>query len=121
MHAVLGKIVSGVVVPTTMKPIWSAVMPGLRHRPFGGDLREVRGGDAGLGDVALADPGALQDPLVGGVDQLLEVGVGQHARRHVGGEAGDLDGAELPALRDPADVVFYQSLSLCGAVRPKYS
>ena len=95
---------------------------GLAHRPFGGDLGEVRGADAGLGDVALADAGALQDPLVGGVDQLLEVRVGQHPRRHVGGQAGDLDGAELPgsaAIRPMSCV--YQSLSLCGAVRPKYS
>ena len=47
-------------------------------------LAEVGGRHAGIDDVPLADAGALQNPLVGRVDQLLEVGVGQHARRHVG-------------------------------------
>ena len=84
-------------------------------RAFGGDLGEVGRGDAGLGDVALADAGALQDPLVGRVDQLLEVRVGQHPRRHVGGQAGDLHGAELPGRRDPADVVLHhKSVPLRG-------
>ena len=59
---------------------------GVGERAHGGFLAEVRGGDARIDDMPLADPGALEDPLVRGVDHLLQVGVGQHARRHVGGE-----------------------------------
>ena len=43
---------------------------GGRHRLLRGLDREV-GGDLALGgEVALADAGALDDPLVGGVDEL---------------------------------------------------
>ena len=44
------------------------------------------GGLARGGDVALADAGALQDPLVGRVDHALEIGVAENPRRHVGRE-----------------------------------
>ena len=47
-------------------------------------LAEIGRRHARIDDVPLADAGALQDPLVGRLDHLLEVGVGQHARRHVG-------------------------------------
>ena len=77
---------SGVVVPTMMTPMSSALMPGLRERLDRRLLRQVRRGHAGIDDVALADAGALQDPLVVGVDHALEIVVGQQPRRHVGGE-----------------------------------
>jgi hypothetical protein len=50
---------------------------------------QVRRRDARIDDVAFADAGALQDPLVARLDQLLEIGVGEHPRRDVGGEAGN--------------------------------
>ena len=80
---------SGVVVPTTMKSMSSGVSPAVSIALQRRLAREIRRRDAGIDDVALADAGALHDPLVAGVDHLLEVGVGQHARRHVGREAGD--------------------------------
>ena len=70
---------------------------------------QVAGGDARVDDVALANAGALHDPLVGGVDHLLEIGVGQQARRHVGGQALDLYSADV------------QNNPLPGIVCPKYS
>jgi hypothetical protein len=45
-----------------------------------------------FGDVAaLADPGALDDPLVRRVDDLLEVGVRDDPLGHVGTGTGDAD------------------------------
>ena len=41
------------------------------------------------GDVPALDPGARADPFVAGVDQLLEVGVGQDLFRQVAPGAGD--------------------------------
>ena len=74
-----------------------------RHR------RQVARRHAGIDDVALANAGALHDPLVGRLDHLLEVGVGEDARRHVGGQALDLDTADV------------QNNPLPGTARPKYS
>jgi len=42
-----------------------------------------------LEDVPLFDAGALDDPLVTGVDHLRELGVGKHVGRHVAEHAGD--------------------------------
>src|SRR6185369_2405285 len=53
----------------------------LRDRLERGLLREVGRGNAWIDDVALADAGALLDPLVAGLDHLLEVAVRQHAWR----------------------------------------
>jgi hypothetical protein len=39
--------------------------------------------------AALQDAGALDDPLVAGVDQLFQVGVAEHALGHVRTGAGD--------------------------------
>ncbi len=66
-----------------------------RRQPRVGDrlnrrlLAQVRRRHARIDDVPLADAGPLQDPVVGGVDHLLEIGVGQQPRRHVGGQRRD--------------------------------
>ena len=101
MHAVLGKIVSGVVVPTTMKPMSVGREPGFRESPrsaAGSAMSDVR--DAGIDDVPLADAGALQDPLVGRVDHLLEIGVRQHARRHVRRQSRNLHRSQRQLTTD---------------------
>ena len=90
---------SGVVVPTTMKSMSAGVRPARSIACSDASARQVRRRHARIDDVALADAGALQDPLVAGVDHLLEVGVGQHARRHVGGEAGDARARQRRAAR----------------------
>src|SRR5207244_40855 len=41
------------------------------------------------GDVALADAGALDDPLVAGVDDRLELAIGDEALRQVTARAGN--------------------------------
>ena len=51
--------------------------PGVLDRGGAGLDREARGRLAGAGDAAFADAGALDDPLVAGVDAPLEVGVGE--------------------------------------------
>ena len=56
----------------------------------GGARRQV-GGQLAVGrDVPLADAGAGDDPLVGGVQLMREFGVGQHPLRQVGAAADDL-------------------------------
>ena len=37
---------------------------------------QIAGGNALIDDVPLADSGAFDDPLIGGFDHLLEIGVG---------------------------------------------
>ncbi len=56
----------------------------------GGLHGQVGGSDFGVGNVTLTDAGSLQDPLVAGIHQLLQVGVGQQPRRSVAAERGDL-------------------------------
>jgi hypothetical protein len=51
--------------------------------------REIAGRLAVGGAAALADAGARGDPLVGGVDELLEIGVGDDPFRQVAAGAGD--------------------------------
>ena len=50
---------------------------------------EVAGGNALVGNVALANARALQDPLVGGLDHVFQVLIGEDARRDVGSERSD--------------------------------
>ena len=54
---------------------------GLAQSPEGCFLRQVRGRDSGVSDVALADTGSLKDPFVARLDEFLEVGVRQDLRR----------------------------------------
>jgi hypothetical protein len=51
--------------------------------------REVARGLAVGGAAALADARARRDPLVGGLDGLLEIGVGDDFFRQVAAGAGD--------------------------------
>ena len=83
--------------------------PGLLDRLLRRFGREIARRDARIDDVALLDAGALQDPFVGGLDHLLEIRIGQQLRRHIGGQALDLDAADV------------QNNPLPGTVRPKYS
>jgi hypothetical protein len=50
---------------------------------------QIAGGFAIGGATALADAGARRDPFVAGVDELLEVGVGDDFFRQVATGAGD--------------------------------
>ena len=80
---------SGVTVPTTITPMSSGVSPARAIALIAASLPRSDVATPGIDDVPLADAGPLQDPLVGRVDHLLEVGVGQHARRHVGRQRRD--------------------------------
>ena len=51
---------------------------------------QVRRADALLGDVAFADAGALPNPGIVGVHQLLQIGIGHHPGRHVPAHTGNL-------------------------------
>ena len=63
-HAVLGNIMSGVVVPTTMKSMSCGVRPACAMALSAASFARSDVADAGIDDVALADAGALQNPLV---------------------------------------------------------
>ena len=89
-------------------------------------LAEIRGGHARLDDVALADACALQNPFVRGLDELLQIRVGQELRRHVGRERRNrrrtAAGARCAALRRRGRVGHHNRESLrcsAGATRPK--
>ena len=49
--------------------------------------RQVRRRHTLLRDVSFTDAGPVANPLVAGVDHLLQVGVREHARRHVTGHS----------------------------------
>ena len=56
---------------------------------------EIAGRDAFVHQMALANSGAFQDPLVGGFHHLFQVLVGEDARRNVGPQGGDLGADRL--------------------------
>ena len=62
---------------------------GAHQRLLGGGDAEVGRELVVAGDVALTDAGALDDPFVGGVDDLREVGVGHDALGQMGADAAD--------------------------------
>ena len=68
--------VSGVVVASTSTSISARSTPDMSSA---GAARLDRQADGGAADVALVDAGALDDPLVGRVDHLLEVVVGERS------------------------------------------
>ena len=72
---------SGVTVQTMMASSSGGVDAALRQRAPGGLHRHVGSRHLRIRDVALADAGALQDPLVVGIDHLFQILVGEHARR----------------------------------------
>jgi hypothetical protein len=65
--------------------------PGARRleRVRRGVKREIAGRLAVGRAAALADAGARGDPLVGGIDDLLEIGVGDDLLRQIAAGAGD--------------------------------
>ena len=87
---------SGVTVPTMIRSMSSGVRPARSIAALRGLGREVGRRHAGVHDVPLADPGALHDPVVRGLDELLEICVGQQARRHIGRKALDLGSQNNP-------------------------
>ena len=79
----------------------SGVRPGVLDR---GRARFDGEGGGGLtlgGDPSLADAGALDDPLVAGVDALFELGVGEPLVGECGAPAGDR-GPHAQATRSQA-------------------
>ena len=49
----------------------------MRERRMGSMHSHMRGEFAGSGDAPLVNSGALDDPLVGGVDFARQIGIGQ--------------------------------------------
>ena len=82
--AVAGNVSSGVAVASTIRSRSPAFSAGMVERALRGLGREVRGELAVGCDVALADAGALLDPLVGGIHLLGQIGVGDDPLRQIG-------------------------------------
>ena len=72
---------SGVTVAQITRSISRPVDARLGQRLAHGGQRDVRERLVLSGDPALADAGALDDPLVGGVDELRQVVVRHHRGR----------------------------------------
>ena len=88
-HAVDGKMRSGVVVPSTIRSISRALTPAASSACGRRVESEIAGRLANGRKMALADAGARRDPLVAGIDQLLEIGVGDDFLRQIAAGAGD--------------------------------
>ena len=117
MHAVDGKIMSGVVVATTMRSTSAGAMPARSSalRDAASARSDVCSSSAAM--WRCADAGARADPLVAGVDALRELVVGQHLRgqiaarcrrcgyawdaRRIGGLRCGCDGRDGGHRRDP--------------------
>ena len=82
-QAVEGKNMSGVTVQTRMASSSGGVDAALRQRALGRFDRHIGGGHVRVGDMPLRDPGALQNPLIVGLDHLFEIVIGQDARRRI--------------------------------------
>ena len=72
-----------------MRSMSCGLQPGIGERRLGRLDAEHRRGLVVVGDMTLLDAGALHDPLVGGVDELREILVRQHALRQIGADAAD--------------------------------
>src|SRR5450756_313754 len=79
----------------------------------GGDLAEVARRLVHSRDAALADAGAREDPLVRRVEELRDLGVGQHALRHVDAERRDARPAHQATAK--ADHSFASPASMAAA------
>ena len=80
---------SGVTVATMMTSTSAGEMPRFGKADLCGFNGEVAGGGAGGDDVALADAGALGDPLIRGGDHGFEVFVGEELGWDVDPDGGD--------------------------------
>ena len=79
--AVAGKVLSGVEVASTIRSMSSGVRPALASAARAARLAQRRRRLVVGRDVALADAGALDDPLVGGLDHAFEIGILHDAAR----------------------------------------
>ena len=75
---------SPVTVQTMIMSTSSGFTPANCKRLARGGRREVGRGLMVGGDAALLDAGAADDPLIVGLDDFFEVGVGENALRRVG-------------------------------------
>ena len=89
-QAVDGKNMSGVTVHTMMASISDASIPRCASAHFAAAIAMSEVAISGFGDVPLANPGALHDPLIAGVHQLFQVLIGQNSWRSIAPERGDL-------------------------------
>jgi len=63
----------------------------LRQRALGGFHGHVGSGHFRVRDVALVNAGALQNPLVVGIDHFLQIPIREQAWRNVASQGGDFD------------------------------
>ena len=113
--AVAGNVLSGVEVPTTIRSIDCASTLRVLERGARRLHAEVGGELAGGRDVALADAGALHDPLVRRVDRPGEVGVGDGALGQIAAAAeddGTRDGHEAASTFAASSRAWRTSVSL---------
>ena len=117
--AVAGKVRSGVAVAQITRSMSRASRPERSSAWLGGREAEIGRALAFGGDVARADAGALDDPLVGGVDDLGQIVVGHAPLGQIGADAAD-DGTDdshaFPSLISSAPL--HSGARLHGHHRP---
>ena len=82
------------------QPDLAGVDPGMVERAAAGFGGEAGGGLVIVGDVAAADPGPLDDPVVGGVDRFGQFGIGDAAPGKRRPDSGD-DGPPSHSAASP--------------------
>ncbi len=92
---------SGVTVHTMMASTSLASMPRCASAHWAASMAMSEVAMSGVGDVALADTGALENPLVVGLYQLFEVLIGEDTRRGIATERGDFGLWQCFVLNDP--------------------
>ena len=88
--AVEGNTKSGVVVAQIRSSTSPGAVAVLASSPRTASRAHMRGAEPlALEDVPFLDAGALDDPLVAGVDHLRQFGIGEHVGRHIAENPGD--------------------------------
>ena len=86
---------SGVTVPTIIASRSEGFDAAFGERFLRRLHRKIAGRNPFVDEMTLADADALHDPLVIGVDNFFEIGVGEKAGRNVGAESADLNALKL--------------------------
>src|SRR5215469_1807515 len=73
---------------------------------------QVTGSHTFIGNVALADAHALENPFVGGIDHFLKVGIGKNSWRNIGAKRCNFGASRRSQSRAPdeGETLYFEGL-----------
>ena len=86
---------SGVTVATMIASRSEGSRCALGKDFFGSLQAQIAAGHTFFRQVAFANSSAIENPLVSGIDHLLQVSVGKHPGRDIGSQSADLGAQKL--------------------------